>query len=506
LRCWLVSDASRLCPPTSSPPDLLAQCFGDLRALLTSSKHRGFVVISYHDIRAARLAQHTLHGQEWRGRPLSCAATHAADAPGDGASGTLLLVSLDGGRSVQDAYYVLSAYGELRDLRDDPSRPHCCLAEFFDARHAAAALRGVPATPELASRMLVLDAGSVGGGPGAQQAAYGQQQQQQQQQGQGSLRAVGSSPAVMQLQGHSSSSRLDGLHAAAGGAGLAGDLAGMTRNLSEMSLENAASGGGMAAAAHALGGLGGMGGSSMSVGDLATLGGGGGGGMYGLRGTASAGSLWPQPTPGSLGTSPAGGGGVWPGAGPGGAAMLDPLAAAQQHHAASAAFLQQQQRQQHNMMAQNAAVQAALQQALLSQHAAALLQGAGARPQAGPGGVIGGMPRRGHSDPALGGRLARRPMDPAAEAERRAQQERLYSLDMGRIAAGEDRRTTLMVKNIPNKYTQKMLLAVRRRVCPLTDARSRPALSRAPPPRPPAPVLPPSCPPLTPLTPSAARS
>jgi protein phosphatase 1 regulatory subunit 42 len=51
-------------------------------------------------------------------------------------------------------------------------------------------------------------------------------------------------------------------------------------------------------------------------------------------------------------------------------------------------------------------------------------------------------------------------MDPAAEAERRAQQERLYSLDMARIAAGGDRRTTLMVKNIPNKYTQKMLLAL----------------------------------------------
>jgi hypothetical protein len=29
----------------------------------------------------------------------------------------------------------------------------------------------------------------------------------------------------------------------------------------------------------------------------------------------------------------------------------------------------------------------------------------------------------------------------------------------GMCAAGEDKRTTLMVKNIPNKYTQKMLLA-----------------------------------------------
>ncbi|XP_039026720.1 protein MEI2-like 4 [Hibiscus syriacus] len=34
-----------------------------------------------------------------------------------------------------------------------------------------------------------------------------------------------------------------------------------------------------------------------------------------------------------------------------------------------------------------------------------------------------------------------------------------YELDMERIIRGEDKRTTLMLKNIPNKYTSKMLLA-----------------------------------------------
>mmetsp|Transcript_20587 Transcript_20587/g.45080 ORF Transcript_20587/g.45080 Transcript_20587/m.45080 type:complete len:978 (-) Transcript_20587:2385-5318(-) len=58
-----------------------------------------------------------------------------------------------------------------------------------------------------------------------------------------------------------------------------------------------------------------------------------------------------------------------------------------------------------------------------------------------------------------GGRLSRRTNDPIAEAERKAQQEKLYALDMEKILGGEDKRTTLMIKNIPNKYTQKMLLA-----------------------------------------------
>lgn len=40
-------------------------------------------------------------------------------------------------------------------------------------------------------------------------------------------------------------------------------------------------------------------------------------------------------------------------------------------------------------------------------------------------------------------------------------QEKLYSLDLQKIRQGDDKRTTLMVKNIPNKYTQKMLLQVR---------------------------------------------
>ena len=33
-----------------------------------------------------------------------------------------------------------------------------------------------------------------------------------------------------------------------------------------------------------------------------------------------------------------------------------------------------------------------------------------------------------------------------------------FKLDLHAILAGQDQRTTVMIKNIPNKYTQKMLL------------------------------------------------
>lgn len=42
-------------------------------------------------------------------------------------------------------------------------------------------------------------------------------------------------------------------------------------------------------------------------------------------------------------------------------------------------------------------------------------------------------------DISSGGRLSRRNADPIAEAERKAQQEKLYSLDLERVLAGECR-------------------------------------------------------------------
>ncbi|KAK7273179.1 hypothetical protein RIF29_14227 [Crotalaria pallida] len=45
------------------------------------------------------------------------------------------------------------------------------------------------------------------------------------------------------------------------------------------------------------------------------------------------------------------------------------------------------------------------------------------------------------------------------EGEPNLADKKQYELDIDRIKSGEDNRTTLMIKNIPNKYTSKMLLA-----------------------------------------------
>ena len=43
--------------------------------------------------------------------------------------------------------------------------------------------------------------------------------------------------------------------------------------------------------------------------------------------------------------------------------------------------------------------------------------------------------------------------------DNREEDRMLYALNLARVRSGEDSRTTLMVRNIPNKYNQKMLLA-----------------------------------------------
>ncbi|GKC11614.1 MEI2-like protein 4, partial [Tanacetum coccineum] len=47
------------------------QQYGDIRTLYTACKHRGFVMISYYDIRAARRAMQALQNKPLRRRKLN---------------------------------------------------------------------------------------------------------------------------------------------------------------------------------------------------------------------------------------------------------------------------------------------------------------------------------------------------------------------------------------------------------------------------------------------------
>lgn len=65
------------------------------------------------------------------------------------------------------------------------------------------------------------------------------------------------------------------------------------------------------------------------------------------------------------------------------------------------------------------------------------LQSTGSLPPGTIGKILSGRGVKRGDDISSGGRLSRRNADPVAEAERKAQQEKLYSLDLDRVLAGQ---------------------------------------------------------------------
>lgn len=402
------------------------------------------VVIIYHDIRAARLAM-TSSGTLWRGQRLSCRmldeglGRKAYNAP----LTALYLVSLEynggveysapnggNGGVLDDIFCLLSAYGELKELRRDVhSRHDCCVAEFFDSRHASMAFRSLKSVEGLRSRLLVLDAWDIVGGAGP---VGGHQWTQQQP-----MVHSASTPAWTSFShppqnygGHFGTQRSSTQTLAQQSVD---DV--LTKNLSEMSLE-----------------------SMPGFGNHPS---------YSSLQQASLDQIWKDPGgsvnhPSHSSSPPPQSSSLFGGGGGGGLANHQNILAALQ--AQQRVALQTQQIQAQN----SAAIQLALGSVggpsvgrnPIGGSAQHMRELGGQQPQYGRIGANIASERRNQSDPALGGRLARNKMNPAAEAERRAHQDRMYGLNLNKIAMGEDKRTTLMIKNIPNKYTQKMLLAL----------------------------------------------
>lgn len=74
---------------------------------------------------------------------------------------------------------------------------------------------------------------------------------------------------------------------------------------------------------------------------------------------------------------------------------------------------------------------------VLTHHQLSQLQSSGSLGPGPVGKLMNGRGMRRGDDVTSGGRLSRRNADPVAEAERKAQQEKLYSLDLERVLAGE---------------------------------------------------------------------
>ncbi|EPS73221.1 hypothetical protein M569_01535, partial [Genlisea aurea] len=138
----------------------LFEQYGDIRTLYTACKHRGFVMISYHDIRAACNAMKALQNKPLRRRKLdihfSIPKENTSDK--DINQGTLAIFNLDSSVSNDDVLRIFGVYGEIKGIHEATDRSHHRFVEFYDIRSAESALHALNRS-EIAGKRIRLEPG-----------------------------------------------------------------------------------------------------------------------------------------------------------------------------------------------------------------------------------------------------------------------------------------------------------------------------------------------------------
>lgn len=142
----------------------LFEQYGDIRTLYTTCKHRGFVMISYYDIRAARMAMRSLQNKPLRRRKLDIHFSIPKDNPSekDMNQGTLVVFNLDPSITNDDLHGIFGAHGEIKEIRETPHKRHHKFVEFYDVRAAEAALKALNRC-EIAGKRIKVEPSRPGG-------------------------------------------------------------------------------------------------------------------------------------------------------------------------------------------------------------------------------------------------------------------------------------------------------------------------------------------------------
>uniref|UniRef100_A0A5B7BU13 RRM domain-containing protein n=1 Tax=Davidia involucrata TaxID=16924 RepID=A0A5B7BU13_DAVIN len=120
----------------------LFEQYGDIRILYTACKHRGFVMISYYDKRAARNAMRALQNKPLRRRKLDIHYSIPKDNPSekDINHDTVVVFNLNSSVSNYELRQIFGIYGDIKEIHETPHKHHHKFIEFYDVRAAEAAL------------------------------------------------------------------------------------------------------------------------------------------------------------------------------------------------------------------------------------------------------------------------------------------------------------------------------------------------------------------------------
>jgi hypothetical protein len=121
-------------------------------------------MISYFDIRSARNAMRALQNKPLRRRKLDIHFSIPKENPSDKDlnQGTLVIFNLDPSVSNEEVRQIFGAYGEVKEIRETPNKKHHKFIEFYDVRAAEAALRSLNKS-EIAGKRIKLEPSRPGG-------------------------------------------------------------------------------------------------------------------------------------------------------------------------------------------------------------------------------------------------------------------------------------------------------------------------------------------------------
>uniref|UniRef100_A0A7S1KLC6 RRM domain-containing protein n=1 Tax=Percolomonas cosmopolitus TaxID=63605 RepID=A0A7S1KLC6_9EUKA len=140
--------------------------YGEVRNIYTNCKQRGFVMISYYDIRHAKLAMKHLQHHPVKRRQIDIHYSIPKDNPSDKDvnQGTLVIFNLDPEVSNEELLTEFGKHGEIKEVRETPNKKHHKFIEFYDVRDAEKAMLALNKT-DIHGKTIKIEPSRPGGRP-----------------------------------------------------------------------------------------------------------------------------------------------------------------------------------------------------------------------------------------------------------------------------------------------------------------------------------------------------
>ncbi|KAL4342198.1 hypothetical protein GQ457_08G034580 [Hibiscus cannabinus] len=123
----------------------LFEQYGDIQTLYTSCKLHGFVMVSYYDTRAAQNAMRALQNKLLNCRKLDIQYSIPKEnqSEKDVNQRTVVVFNLDSSVSTDELQQIFCAFGEIKAIRETPHKHDHKFIEFYDVKAAEAAFHAM---------------------------------------------------------------------------------------------------------------------------------------------------------------------------------------------------------------------------------------------------------------------------------------------------------------------------------------------------------------------------